>query len=217
VEGLQRRGLLLAIYEPTWFIRVVEYLKRRGVKFYYYYSSREVPLGSVVYTDYSVFVEELSSRSDLTVVYDPERNCRELERAILLTRLTDSYDVIIVGIDPGQDISYVIISGNELLLYGEGQLKDLERDLDYIVECIPHKSLKVKIGTGFNAVDTALSIKRKYNVLVELIDEKMSTPSVSRLDEVRFLEKRLSRLKPFRYKDIYAAYKIAISEGVEVL
>ena len=45
----------------------------------------------------------------------------------------------------------------------------------------------------------------------------MSTPSVNRLEEIRFLRKKLKELKPFRYRDVYAAYKIAISKGVEVL
>jgi len=213
----QRRELVLAIYEPSWLVRVVEYLRRRGIRFHHYYSGEKVPPGSVVYTDYYLFADELSARSDIVVIYDPNRNCRELEKAILITRFTDTYGAIVVGIDPGSKLSYVVISNGELLFYGEGKLEDLEKDLKYIRECIPHKELRVKIGSGFNAVDIALEIKRKYNVPVELIDEKMSTPSVSRLEEIRFLKKRLKELKPFRYKDVYAAYKIAISEGVEVL
>ncbi len=213
----QRKELVLAIYEPSWLIKVVEYLKRRGIRFHHYYSREGVPPGSVVYTDHYLFVNELSARSDVMVIYDPSRDCRELEKAILITRFTDTYDIIVVGIDPGSKLSYVVISNDELLFYGEGRLEDLERDLKYIEECIPHKELRVKIGSGFNAVDLALEIKRKYNIPVELIDEKMSTPSVNRLEEIRFLRKKLKELKPFRYRDVYAAYKIAISKGVEVL
>jgi len=217
VWGSQRRELVLAIYEPTWFIKVVEYLKRRGIRFHYYYSKQDIPAECVVYTDHHLFAEEITDRPGVTVIYDPKRDCRELEKAILITKYADSYNVLIVGIDPGSKLSYVILSGEELLLYGDGDIGDLERDLDYVVRCIPHRELRVKIGSGHNAVDLALKIKSKYHVPVEIVDEKMSTPSITRLEEIRFLKKRLKELKPFRYRDIYAAYKIAISKGVEVL
>lgn len=213
----QRRDLVIAIYEPTWFIKVIEYLKRRGIKFYYYYSREDVPPGSVVYTDYNIFAEELTGRTDITVIFDPNRDCRVLEKAILTANYADSYGTIVIGVDPGSRLSYVVLSDEELILYGDGGLVELEKDLDYILTCMPHRELKVKVGLGYNAVDLALRIKSKYSVPVELIDERMSTPSVSRLDEVRFIKRRLKELKPFRYKDIYAAYKIAISKGVEVL
>lgn len=215
--GLQRRELILAIYDPVWFIQVTRYLKRRGVHFHYYYSKDEVQSGSIVYTDYEYFLRELADRSDVTVIYDPNRDCKELEKAILNTKFRDLYNLIIVGIDPGIKLSYVALGDEELLFYSEGTFEELEKDLDYVVSCIPHKLLKVRIGRGSSAIDIALRVKEKYKVSVELVDEKMSTPSVSRLEEIRFLKKRLKGLKPFRYKDVYAAYKIAISEGVEVI
>jgi len=171
----------------------------------------------VVYTDYEYFLKELAGRNDVTVIYDPGRNCRELEKAILSMKFRDFYNLVIIGVDPGIKLSYVALGDEELLFYSEGALKDLEKDLDYVVSCIPHKQLKVRIGRGPSAIDIAMRVKEKYSVSVELVDEKMSTPSVSRLEEISFLKKRLKGLKPFRYKDVYAAYKIAISEGIEVL
>jgi len=217
VWSSQKRDLVVAIYEPAWFISVVEYLKRRGVRFHYYYSREAVPSGCVVYTDYGLFLDELADRANVTVIYDPSRDCRVLEKAILATKYADSYGTIVVGVDPGSRLSYVVLSDEELLLYGDGGLRELERDLDYILTCMPHRELRVKVGSGYNAAEVAMRIKNKYRVPVELIDEKYSTPSASRLDEVKFIKKRLKELKPFRYKDIYAAYKIAISKGVEVL
>ena len=215
--GLQRRGLVLAIYDPAWFIQVTKYLKRRGVRFHYYYSREKVLPGSVVYTDYEYFLKELAGRSDVIMIYDPSRSCRELEKAILIMKFRDLYNLIIIGVDPGIKLSYVALGDEELLFYSEGVLEDLEKDLDYVMSCIPHKQLKVRIGRGPSAIDIAMRVKKKYKVSVELVDERMSTPSVSRLEEIKFLKKRLKGLKPFRYKDVYAAYKIAISEGVEVL
>jgi hypothetical protein len=41
---LQRRPLVIAIYDSKWFMRVLDIVKRRGIIFHHYYTPTDVPL-----------------------------------------------------------------------------------------------------------------------------------------------------------------------------
>jgi len=214
---LQKRPLVVAIYDSKWFMKTLEILKRRGVKFHHYYTESEVPYGSIVYTDLDSIVRELSERSDVLVVYDHQHTCRELEKAILSTMYITSFKTIALGIDPGKIISYIVLGDDVILLYGEGGLEDLSRDLDYVLNCIPFEEVKIKVGSGVHSIEVVEYVKTRYrDIPLELVDEYSTTPSKNRVDDTIYLSRRLKGLKPFRYKDIYAAYRIALSKGVEV-
>jgi hypothetical protein len=215
---LQRRPVVIAIYDPRWFIDVMNLLKRRGIMFHHYYSKEEVPYGSVIYTDMNLIVEELSDRRDLYVIYDPGKTCRKLEEAMLASMYISEYRDIIVGVDPGVLVSYVVLGDELLLFYGEGKVEDLGRDLDYVLKCVPFKDIKIKVGTGYRSSEIIEFIKSRYKQIpLELVDESSTSPSRSRIDEAIYSSRKLRGLKPFRYKDIYAAYRIALSKGIEVL
>ena len=215
---LQRRPLVIAIYDSKWFMRVLDIVKRRGIIFHHYYTPTDVPYGSVVYTDLEVVSRDLSHRGDVLVVYDPEKSCRSLEKALLATMYITGFRSILVGVDPGESISYVFLGDEILLLYGIGGVGDLIRDVEYVLSCMSFRELRVKIGSGSNSSDVIHAIKAKYRDLhIEVVDEYSTTPSKNRLEEATYLYKKLRGLKPFRYRDIYAAYRIALSKGVEVL
>lgn len=214
---MQRRMLIIAIYDPKWFMKVLEILRRRDILFNHYYSRNSVPYGSIVYTDFEYIRNELSTRSDLLVIYDPDKTCRKLEDAILASLMLEKYRYITVGIDPGPVLSYVVLGDDILLLYGEGEVKDLNRDLTYVYECMSFDRIIVRIGMGSKAEDVLVEIKDKYNVVLELVDESGTTPSQSKISELIYASRKLRKLRPFRHRGIYAAYRIALSKGVEVL
>jgi hypothetical protein len=214
----QRRPLVVAVYDPRWFLRVLATLRRRGVRYHFYYDEPEVPHGSVVYTDLEDIAKALSKRSDLLVIYDPLRSCRELERAILASMFISEYSSVVVGVDPGHVVNYVVLGDDDLVLYGAGDLNALIADLDYVVNCVPFKEMTIRVGTGVSCGDIIHTLKSRYpGARLELVDESSTTPSRSRIVEIAYISRRLKGLKPFRYKDIYAAYRIALSRGVEVL
>ncbi|MGC8982301.1 MAG: hypothetical protein ACP5KA_00875 [Desulfurococcaceae archaeon] len=214
---MQRRPLVIAIYDPQWFIRVLELLKKRRVNFHHYYTPSEVPPGSVVYTDYKPIVDELVHRSDLLVLYDEEKSCRSLEKAIMLVYMREKYNSISIGVDPGSTISYAVVGDGDLLFYGEGSLEELDRGIEYVLKCMYFDEISIKVGAGHLSGDIIVHLKRKFSAPLQLVDESATSPSASRINEVKYISKRLGGLKSFRHKGVYSAYRIALSEGVEVL
>lgn len=184
--------------------------------FQHYYTKDHVPLGSVVYTDCNYVVKELSERKDLLVVPDFEKTCGKLEEAILASFMIRGYTIIVVGVDPGSTLSYVFLGDDHLIFYGEGGLKELEDDLTYVFNCIPSGRVKIKVGASSESVKIVEALRRKFKaVTIELVDEAKTSPSKDRVDTI-CSSRELRGLKPFRFRDIYAAYRIALSKGVEV-
>lgn len=214
---MQKKPLVIAVYDPRWFLRVLEILRRRGVSYHHYYTPHEVPLGSIVYTDYKPIAEELLWRKDLLVVYDSGRTCRLLEKAISMAYLKERYKSIVVGVDPGRVLSYVVVGDSELLMYGSGTVEHLSKDIDYVVNCLDYDELLVRVGTGIMSEEIILAIKGRFSVPIELVDESYTTPSMRRIHEIEVVSKRLRGIKPFRQKDVYAAFRIALSKGIEVV
>ncbi|MEM4717328.1 MAG: hypothetical protein QXE81_01030 [Desulfurococcaceae archaeon] len=214
---IQRRPLVLAIYEPKWFLKAIEIAKRRGIKYVFYYSKESVPHGSVVYTDLELIMNDLSDREDLKLIYDTEKNCKKLEEAFQASMFIDQYNYLIVGIDVGRTISYVILGDNSLLLYGVGVLRDLIGDIDYVFNCVAFGQMSVKIGTGQEFIEILEVIRSRYkNIDIEIVDEAKTPPGL-RLDDLIYMNMRLRGLKPHRDRDIYAAYRIALAKGVKVV
>ncbi|MCY0868627.1 MAG: hypothetical protein OWQ48_05310 [Desulfurococcus sp.] len=213
---MQKRPLVIAVYEPRWFIRVLDILRERGVYFTHYYSSSEVPYGSVVYTDHPLFLREASERKDLLVVYDPGHECVNLEKAILASHLKEQYSELVVGVDPGRRLGYIVIGDGEYVMHGSGDYVDLLNTLSYVASCIPAGKLVVRVGSKHKGVETALLIRKDTGLRVEVVDEDDTTPNPLKTGEMKVFESRLRRVKPYREKDVYAAYKIALKKGVEV-
>lgn len=213
---MQRRPVVVAVYDPRWFMKTLELAKRRGIRYHLYYEPQAVPHSSIVYTDHEDIVRELIRREDLIVIYDPNRDCRMLEKAFLASMYVDQFDYIVVGIDVGKKLSYVVLGNDKLLLYGEGDIRTLERDLDYVSQCIPYTRMIVRIGLGPRAIEITNRLRTKYILEVELVDESKTTPGEI-LDGEIIQGMRQRGLRPHRDKDIYAAYRIALSKGVKLV
>ncbi|ADV65004.1 hypothetical protein [Desulfurococcus mucosus] len=213
---MQKRPLVIAVYEPRWFLKVLAVLRERNVSFSHYYSRDEVPYGSVFYTDYTVFLEEVSDRRDVVVFYDPSRDCRVLEKAILATRLKTGYRELVLGVDPGRRLGYIVIGDGEYVEHGTGDYIDVVNMANYLRECMPADRVIVRVGSRHRGVELASMLRRDTGLRVEIVDEDATTPGSVSIDEARVLGERLRRVKPFREKDVYAAFKIAMMKGVEV-
>lgn len=211
----KRRPLVLAIYDPNWFLKVLDYLKRRGLYFHIYENIDRLPYYSVLYTDYHLFVEEASARNDVLIIHDPQHNCTILEKAILKTRFKEHYEYLTIGIDPGYTATYVVIGDDELIDYGKTNPENLgEKILDKLT-CTPYGEAVLRIGGGLNGWKLALSLKNQLGVRVEVVDEDETsglTKPETILIKNKFLPSRNIRLD----KDLYAAIRIALRKGMIV-
>ncbi|MET1159444.1 MAG: hypothetical protein ABWW65_00650 [Thermoprotei archaeon] len=213
-----RRPLIIAIYDPQWFIHILDSLKKRRIPFTVYEDVNTLPYYGILYTDYEYFVNEVKTRNDITVVYDPIHDCKMFERAVLATRFKNEYNEVIFGIDPGSRYTLVVIGDEDLLDYiNASSLSDLMNYLMNHIRCFPSRNTIIRIGSGVNGWKIALALRSKLSTRIEIVDEDETTPKNNRLDEEVLSRKFLmfSKVK-HRYRDIYAAIKIAMRRGIEV-
>ncbi|OYT40650.1 MAG: hypothetical protein B6U89_01420 [Desulfurococcales archaeon ex4484_58] len=211
------RPLVIAVYEPRWFMRVLNILRKRSVPFSIFESVDNIPYSSVFYTDYSFFVNQVRDRGDLYIVYDPMHSCRELERSILAMKFKDYYNEVVVGIDPGKKPYMVIIGDGEILEHKYIDLSRVEEEIVGYLNCYPARQKLVRVGGGYNGWRIILRIREVIDSRIEVVDEEETTPKQNRVDDLVVLDKYLSKLsKPYRNKDAYAALKIALRKGIEV-
>lgn len=215
---MQKRPLVIAIYDPRWYMRVISLLRERGLFFHHYYDPGSVPLGAVFYTDYDRLWREVSWRKDVEVVYDPGHECRELEKAIAKSLVVaDLYEEAIVGIDPGSRSSYVVLVDGEYLFSGSGDLAEVVGVVGYVKNCVPAKSVTVRIGSRGRGLTLASLLHRELGgVRIELVPEEKTTPRGASL-ELAGVAKRISVERGPLRRDLYAAYRIALRKGVEVV
>lgn len=211
----KRRPFVIAIYDPNWFLKVLGYLRKRGLYFLIYENADKIPYFSVLYTDYYFFVQEVSIRNDVLVMYDPEHSCISLEKAILKTRFKERYEHVTVGIDPGSIATYVVIGDDELIDYGKVEPDKLKDEILEKLQCIPYRETVVRIGGGVDGWRLALNLKNRLRVRVEVVDEE-ETSGLTKLESIliknKFLPSRNIRID----KDLYAAIRIALRKGMIV-
>ncbi len=211
-----RRPYVIAVYEPRWFMKVLDILNNRGIPYSIY--DEELPYHSILYTDYYYYVEQVRDRTDIEIYYDPIHDCRVLEKSILATRYKDRYNEVIVGIDPGLYPYLVIIGDDELLDHRPIDVGGLSKYLSYKLACYPAVKKIIRVGRGYNGWNIVLELRDKLDTVIEVVDEVETTPKGRRLDDIVSIEKYLSRLDKYsRCKDIYAALKIALRKGLEVV
>jgi hypothetical protein len=216
-RGLMRRPLVLGIYEPRWFMRVLEILGKRRIEYSIYDSAETLPYYSVLYTDYELFVREASRRSDVEIIYDPGDTLRGLEESILATMLKREYNEVTIGIDPGSKPYVIVLGDNDVLDYGYVDMKLLSEKIKYYIDNIPARRVIVWIGMGSNGLRIADTIRGEINAVIELVDEYETTPRTNRFTQINSINKKLiEKIKPYRNKDAYAALKIALRKGLRV-
>ncbi len=212
-----KRPLVLAIYEPRWFIHVMNTLNNRGIPYKHYYTPGQIPPYSILYTDYEYFVVEVGkTRRDVEIHYDPETTCRGLEEAVLASMNKEKYNTLTIGIDPGPKPYYLVLGDGLVLKHGRTGRDKLAETIMSELECYPSIRKLVRIGMGHDGASLAVELAETLgNILVELVDEKETTPK-SRGNNSYLFDEYYQILKPYRNKDAYAALRIAVRRGVEV-
>lgn len=212
-----RRPLVIAIYEPRWFMKVIDILKSRRINYTVYDGLDNLPYYSVLYTDYELFVHEASVREDVKIIYDPNDTLRGLEESILATMFKTSYNEVFIGIDPGNKPYILVIGDGEILYHGYVSVNEINDKISMYLSNIPARRKVIRIGAGFNGLKIAAKLREAVDVKIEVVDERETTPRSSRSLQTGSLNKKLvDILKPYRNKDAYAALRIALRKGIEV-
>lgn len=214
------RPLVIAVYDPKWFMSVLDRLKRRGVRHHHYYSPSELPLYPVVYTDSQEIADEVkASRDDAMVMLDPSRTCEGLERAILASLGKQAYDKVVIGVDTGAGSAFVVLADSTLADWGWHPGSLVEK-IGEIATCLPSKEVVVRIGANERGLELAHELKRTFSSFrVELVSEQSTSPSHDRLERLRLVDEQILEVlrRAGRRKDLLAALSIAMREGVEVI
>lgn len=210
---MYRKPLVVAIHDPKWFMKVLSILRSRRIDFSVFENINNTPHYSVLYTDYYYYVELISSRKDIEVIYDPDKTCCGLEKSILATMSKEEYSRVVVGIDPGKYPYYVILGDEDLLEHGYIFRENIADYLNNKLECYPTKKRIIRIGGGFNGWKIVLKLRNRVNAIIEIVDENIENIPINYLLKTQRFEKKYIK---FRYRDAYDALKIALCEGVEV-
>jgi len=213
-RAIQRRPLVIAIYDPKWFMEVSRILANRGVSYSVYSTVFQIPYYSVFYTDYQLFVEQVASRRDILVFYDPDHSCRLLEEAILATRMKQKYNELVIGVDPGRKPYAIVLGDEEVLEYGYVDQSAIAEFIEKCIVCYPHENAVVRVGGGANGWLIALKIKEKLGIPVEVVDEVDTTPREYHVSDPLYIY--LSETLNIKDKNAYAALKIALRKGITV-
>ncbi|MEM4850296.1 MAG: hypothetical protein QXJ36_05590 [Desulfurococcaceae archaeon] len=210
---MYRKPIVVAVHDPKWFMKVLNILRSRGIDFSVFSDIDSIPYYSVLYTDHYYYVEITKNRRDIEVIYDSDRTCTGLEKAILASLSKTKYNSVIVGIDPGKNPYYVILGDEEILEHGYVFQEDIGEFLNNKLKCYPSVKRVIRVGGGFNGLKIVLMIKNRVNAPVEIVDESIEGIPLDYL----FRDKNTRRINHrFRNRDIYSALKIALCEGIEV-
>lgn len=185
------------------------------MKFIVFESPHEIPNLSVLYTDYEYYVKLMKNRFDVDIIYDSEHKCDMLEKAILKSRNKDIYNEVVVGIDPGRNPCYVVIGDDELIDYGRVSVEELKLVVKRALTCFPSLKTVVRVGGGADGWRTALELKDKLNVNVEVVDEEGTSSSYVGSGKLLLINKFFSN-KDVRFdKDLFSALRIALRKGIK--
>ncbi|MEZ0394053.1 MAG: hypothetical protein ABWK00_03285 [Desulfurococcaceae archaeon] len=204
--------LVLAIHDPVWFEFVLERVKKRAVRYTLYREDMYIPPRSVIYSDCDDCLKGLRGSDDVVVVLDREHSCVNFERAFALLALgrKEGYRRLLVGVDMGKKLAYVILGDDILLDYGyidEGSIHVIWRELS----CYPAREVVIRASD--------LRILRKFlegikslsaRPVLEIVDEGGSSrmgPSISPASPRGAFEKD---------KNLRAALEIAYRKGVSI-
>ncbi len=196
---------MITVYidDPRLFLRVLEVLRRRGASFRVPEDPRpKCPESGVVVTD----KPELYAGCTRPIV-SLENNWEErLEEAICLAKGGDKYNAVIVGIDPGDPPTYVIIADDDLLEKGEAEPPILVEQVRKTLARIPHERAVIRIGDSGEALasimDSLIHASLK-DIRIEIVDEHRTSRSNPRFTEIKD-------------RDVAAAINIAYKKGMRL-
>ncbi len=138
---------------------------------------------------------------------------RVVEEAICLFYGKESYNEIILGLDPGPDyVAYALIVDGVLFESGKKDIKEIMPFIANIIATIPYKKFYIRIGSNLDGVELAetivSSINDYGNVFVEIVDEYSTTKHTLALSEIS--------QSHIRDKDIRAAINISLRNGSRI-
>ena len=136
-----------------------------------------------------------------------------VEEAICLFYGKQSYNEIILGLDPGPDyVAYALIVDGSLFESGKKNIREIIELTKNIIKTMPYKKLYIKIGSNLDGVqlaETILSAVNNYNnIFVEIVDEHSTTKQTLALSEIS--------PQHIRDKDIKAAINISLRIGSRI-
>ncbi len=148
------------------------------------------------------------------LVIEKESNIEKIvEEAICLFYGKQSYNEIILGLDPGPDyVAYALIVDGSLFESGKKNIREIIELTKNIIKTMPYKKLYIKIGSNLDGVqlaETILSAVNNYNnIFVEIVDEHSTTKQTLALSEIS--------PQHIRDKDIKAAINISLRIGSRI-
>ncbi len=136
-----------------------------------------------------------------------------VEEAICLFYGKQSYNEIVLGLDPGPDyVAYALIVDGSLFESGKKNTREIIEFTKNIIKTMPYKKLYIKIGSNLDGVqlaETILSAVNDYNnIFVEIVDEHSTTKQTLALSEISS--------QHIRDKDIKAAINISLRIGSRI-
>ncbi|WFO75921.1 hypothetical protein J4526_03465 [Desulfurococcaceae archaeon MEX13E-LK6-19] len=220
---MEKRRLVVLVYEPKRFRQVLDRLKKRRIPFSIPDDIKDIKPGDVVYTDDPRIAMELMEKGVL-VFLDDKGSDSVLEKAILSLKFKNEYNELTVGVDPGDRFVVVVLADGSIVDFNISY--SIEEALDYIrwvLKVFPAKKKIIKIGGGVGGIAFLDKLCKSLGLVVKetrtkimVVDEGNSTPKTRWRNP--FIERIISVIPdsiPYR-KDLYAATAIALKQGVLV-
>jgi len=184
---------------PLFYYEAVDELKNRGMGFSTLGFDDEIPPSvAVVLTS-----EQERDRIDFqNVVSGKDARAAVNEAVKLMAGINDSYEEIVVGIDPGLKPGIAVLTDNRIVdMYRRNSPEDVLEALREIKSTY-NGNIKIKVGTGGGVYRLRILrlLQENFNVRIETVDESSTTPSTKGKGAVDA-------------KDIIAAINIALKHG----
>ena len=200
-------------------MKVLDILKKRNIK--PLAPSKGIDISElrrkthIVIVDKYVFnkIEEKPPAMKILVIEKESDIEKIVEEAICLFYGKQSYNEIILGLDPGPDyVAYALIVDGSLFESGKKNIREIIELTKNIIKTMPYKKLYIKIGSNLDGVqlaETILSAVNNYNnIFVEIVDEHSTTKQTLALSEIS--------PQHIRDKDIKAAINISLRIGSRI-
>ncbi len=207
------------MWEPRILVKVLDILKKRNIK--PLAPSKGIDISElrrkthIVIVDKYVInkIEEKPPAMKILVIEKESDIEKIVEEAICLFYGKQSYNEIILGLDPGPDyVAYALIVDGSLFESGKRNIREIIELTKNIIKTMPYKKLYIKIGSNLDGVqlaETILSAVNNYNnIFVEIVDEHSTTKQTLALSEIS--------PQHIRDKDIKAAINISLRIGSRI-
>ena len=207
---MDRRGcnLVLLLVDQRLAVKIIERLRKRGVNS----SLLEFPKVDIIITDSKAVASMKSKEGKKVILVSNEDYEGKVELFLLQLRGKMLYNELLVGVDPGENIGFIIIGDGKIIEWATYNVVDrLMNRLENIILYYPYRNCVIRVGNrGRNAekildeiVNLMSKIRALGRIIVEVVDESKTRrtfhPSIRGLP-----------------KDVTSALIIAYRKGIEV-